>query len=257
MQLARSLLFLVLMAAATPPFAVGVLGAGLFSYPAAYVVARGWCRVVLWLLERICGLGYRVHGAEHMPTASCVVYLKHQSAWETLAELLIFPRQCWVLKRELLRVPFFGWALAALRPIAIDRGARTAAVKQVIEQGRQRLADGIWVMIFPEGTRMPAGRTRRYGLSGALLAIESGHPILPVAHNAGDFWARRSLLKRRGTIDLIIGAPVDTAGRTPEDVNGEIQAWIEGQMAQISEGYRVAEASAGPQSGSAVRSTPD
>ena len=244
MQYVRSVVFFILMVTAVVPYTFAVLIGRLFSYQAGYAAARGWCRLVLWLLKKICGLGYRITGEENIPAESSIVYLKHQSTWETLAELLIFPRQCWVLKRELISVPFFGWALASIKPIAIDRGARNAAVKQVIAQGKQRLQDGIWVMIFPEGHRMPPGQTKRYGLSGALLAIESGRKVVPVAHNAGDFWPRRSLLKLPGTIEVIIGPPVETAGRTPDEVNREAQAWIEGQMRQISKAYREAAAAA-------------
>ena len=150
--------------------------------------------------------------------------------------LLLFPNQTWVLKRELMWAPFFGWALAALNPIAIDRKGGHGAAQQVIEQGTQRLRDGRWVMIFPEGTRMPPGETRRYGLSGTLLAQAAGRLLVPVAHNAGDYWPRRGLRKRPGTVRFSIGRPIDPAGRDPREVNEEIQRWVETRVAELRAG---------------------
>ncbi len=210
--------------------------------PAPYAwrerVAKAWVRLALSALESWCGLGYRVEGLDNLPGQACVVFWKHQSAWETLAQIELFPRTAWVLKHELLWIPVIGWAIWVMRPIAINRGAGRAAVEQVISKGSQRLREGFWVTIFPEGTRMPPGATRRYGLSGALLARAAGVPIVPVAHNAGDFWRRRGLIKRAGTIVVRIGTPVPTAGREPEEINAEVQAWIEAQMQEISEGYQ-------------------
>src|SRR5690606_22674463 len=134
----------------------------------------------------------------HLPSRNAIVLMKHSSAWETLAQLQIFPKQTWVIKRELMWAPFLGWVLPLLKPIAIDRRGGRDAVRQVIEQGTQRLEDGFWVVIFPEGTRVPPGQTRRYGLSGALLASETGRTVVPVAHNAGLFWPRRGWVKRPG-----------------------------------------------------------
>lgn len=238
MQYLRSILFITLMSVTVPPCALWAILAAPFGRSASYRAAFGWARINLWLLRKLCRLDHEVIGAEHIPAdTSCIVYLKHSSTWETLAEVLVFPEQTWVLKRELYWLPVFGWGLATLRPIGINRGARSAAVKQVIEQGAERLDKGMWVMIFPEGTRMAPGQTRRYGLSGALLAIETGRRIVPVAHNAGDFWPRHSLLKKAGTIKMVIGPPIETAGRDPQDVNDEAQAWIESTMRQISSAY--------------------
>jgi 1-acyl-sn-glycerol-3-phosphate acyltransferase len=164
--------------------------------------------------------------------------IKHSSVFEAYAQVVFFPRQCWVLKRELFWVPFFGWGLKALKPIAINRNAGRSAVKQVIGQGKERLAEGIWVTVFPEGTRVAPGTTKKYGISGAALAHEAGVPIVPVAHNAGDYWPRRSLLKRPGLIRFCIGPPIDASAQSPKETNVIVQDWIEGRMREISEAYQ-------------------
>lgn len=210
-----------------------LLVVGLFSSDAAYGVARNWCHGVAWLVEHLCGLTYRVEGRENFPDESCVVFLKHSSAFETYMQLVEFPRACWVLKKELLWVPVFGWTLGILRAIPIDRSAGRSAVKQVIEQGSARLAEGLNVSIFPEGTRMPAGTTKRYGNSGVLLAQASGRPIVPIAHNAGYLWPRRGWAITPGEVVFSIGPPIDPAGRDVREVNEEIQAWIEAEVARI------------------------
>ena len=207
--------------------------APLFGRSTGYRVARAWAQLIMGALNRLCGLSFTVEGSEHIPDQNGVAYLKHSSTLETIAELLIFPEQTWVLKRELMWTPFFGWALAVLNPIAIDRSAGGSAVEQVVNQGLKRLEDGLWVMIFPEGTRMPAGETRRYGVSGALLASRSGCPLVPVAHNAGDFWPRRGWLKKPGNVFFVIGPPIETAGRDPRDINDEAQTWIESTVARL------------------------
>ncbi|MBT8135634.1 MAG: 1-acyl-sn-glycerol-3-phosphate acyltransferase [Gammaproteobacteria bacterium] len=238
MQYLRSLLFTILMSLSVVPYAVWVLLAAPFGRSASYRAAVRWVRLNLWLLRVLCGLDHEVTGAENIPAdGTCVVYLKHSSTWETFAELLVFPEQTWVLKRELYWLPLFGWALAALRPVGINRGARSTAVRQVVSRGALRLNAGVWVMIFPEGTRMAPGKTRRYGLSGALLAKNTQRRIIPVAHNACDYWPRHSLLKKPGTIRMVVGPPIETAGREPAAINEEAQAWIEGTMQQISTAY--------------------
>jgi 1-acyl-sn-glycerol-3-phosphate acyltransferase len=200
-----------------------------------YAVARSWSRSQLWVLKVVCGLTHTVEGAEHIVPGAHVSMWKHSSAWETIAQAEIFPPQSWVLKRELMWIPLVGWALHFLRPIAINRKAGTAAVNQVVEQGRQRLAEGFWILVFPEGTRVAAGETRKYGVSGALLASKVGCKIVPVAHNAGDFWPRRGWLKRPGTIRVAIGPPIDAAGRDPRALNDEVRAWIERKLAVMAE----------------------
>jgi len=198
-----------------------------------YAAAVSWARSVLFMLRWLCGLDYVVEGLEHLPATTSIVLVKHSSAWETVAQLRIFPGQTWVLKRELIWIPVFGWVLRNLKPIAIDRKAGRTAVQRVLDQGRQRLAEGIWVVIFPEGTRVPAGETRRYGMSGALLAEAAGLPVVPVAHNAGDYWPRRSWLKRPGTIRVVIGPVIPTAGVDPRLVTERTQRWIEDTVAML------------------------
>jgi len=202
-------------------------------YRAQFAIARFWARCFLWLLERLCGLSFVVEGRERIPEGNHIVMSNHTSAWETVAQFVIFPPQVWVLKRELLWIPFVGWGLKLLRPIAINRGEGHRAVNQVIEQGKERLADGLWVIIFPEGTRVVAGETRKFGVSGALLAIASEKMVVPLSHNAGTFWPRRGFLKKPGTIRVIIGEPIRAAGKSPRDLNEEIRDAIEAGLARI------------------------
>ncbi len=232
-MLIRSVIFTVILFVSVLPWSMIVVAGRLVGYPTSYRLVVIWVRGMFWLLERICHLGIRVEGRENIPAQNGVALLKHSSACETLAQFFLFPRQCWVIKRELLWAPFLGWGIAAVRPIAINRGAGHQAVAQVLEKGKARLEEGVWVMVFPEGTRMPAGETRRYGISGALLAQSAGRLLVPVAHDAGYFWPRRGWRKKPGTITFRIGAPVDPAGRDLRQVNEEIQAWIESQVAEL------------------------
>jgi 1-acyl-sn-glycerol-3-phosphate acyltransferase len=234
--LLRSLLFTGLMFASVPPYALLVIAARAFGRRTAYRTVLGWVHMIVGLAQVLCGLRYEVEGRENLPAEASVVLFKHSSAYETLVQMLIAPWQTWVLKRELMWVPFFGWALAALGPIAINRSAGNSAVQQVIDQGTAWLERGRWVMVFPEGTRMPPGETRRYGLSGTLLAQATGCPLVPVAHNAGDFWPRRGWRKRAGTVRFCIGPPVDPAGRNPRELNREIQDWVETKVADLRAG---------------------
>ncbi len=224
-------LFFVL---SVPAYAALAFAAIPLGYRAVYRVGSWWVSAVLGALQLLCDLRYVVEGREHLPAESSVVLMKHSSTWETLAQLQIFPHQTWVLKRELLRIPIFGWVLFMLKPIAIDRKGGRAAVQQVLEQGRKRLEDGLWVMVFPEGTRLPVGTTRRYGISGALLASTAGRSIVPVAHNAGEFWPRRGWLKRPGTIRLVIGPPIDARDVDARALNEAAQRWIETKVAELS-----------------------
>ena len=203
-----------------------------------FAMARGWARSCLWMLGRLCGLDFSVEGRERIPAGTHIVMSKHTSAWETVALFVIFPPHVWVLKRELLWVPLMGWGLRVLRPIAIDRSAGHRAVNQVIQQGQERLAEGLWVVIFPEGTRVAPGESRKYGLSGALLAAAAGRLVIPVSHNAGEFWPRRGILKKPGTIRVVIGEPITAAGKDPRDLNAEIRASIEGGLARIANNAR-------------------
>lgn len=235
LQWLGSIAFTVYLFLSVPVYGAVALLSVALPRAATYAVAQSWVRSLLRLLRWLCRLDYVVEGREHLPKdGAAIVLMKHSSTWETLAQIEIFPRQSWVLKRELMWIPVFGWALHMLKPIAIDRRGGGAAVQQVLAQGRARLDEGLWVMIFPEGTRMPVGETRRYGLSGALLAAETGRPVIPVAHNAGEFWPRRGWLKRPGTIRVVIGAPIETAGLDPRAINERAQAWVEGKVAEIT-----------------------
>ena len=234
MQLFRSLLFTTYMMASACVFG-GVMTLGFWlPYPAQFAIARTWARILFWVLERLCGLKYVVEGRERIPSGNHIVMSNHTSAWETVAQFLIFPPQVWVLKRELLWIPFVGWGLKLLRPIAINRGEGHRAVNQVVDQGKARLADGLWIIIFPEGTRVVSGETRKFGVSGALLAIASGHSVVPLSHNAGTFWARRGFLKRPGTIRVVIGEPIESAGKDPRELNEEVKQAIEAGLARIA-----------------------
>jgi len=233
MQLLGSLVFTLYLFVSTFVLSIGVVLAAVFPYRARYAVARFWASSIMWLLKHACGLDYAVEGRENIPADNHISMWKHSSSWETIAQVLVFPPQAWVLKHELMWIPIVGWAIRAMRPIAIDRGSGRVAVNQVIEEGKRRLAMGMWILIFPEGTRMPAGRTRKYGVSGALLATQTGRLVIPVAHDAGSFWPRRGLLKKPGTIRVVIGPPIDPRGLEPRELNERIQSWIESTVARL------------------------
>jgi 1-acyl-sn-glycerol-3-phosphate acyltransferase len=228
MQFIGSLVFTIFFLIWTGFYAVMfTIGGSLTPYRHRFKWAPPWGNTLLWVLKKTCGLGYVVEGRENLPPGNHVILVKHSSSWETFAQAVLFPPQIWVLKRELTWLPFVGWTVRLLGAISINRSAGHSAVKGVVEQGKARLAEGRWIVIFPEGTRMPPGQTRKYGISGALLAKEAGRLIVPVAHDAGYYWPRRGLLKRRGTIRVRIGPAITTAGRDPRAINAEAQAWIE------------------------------
>ncbi len=197
-----------------------------------FVLVRFYAGSILWVLRWSCGLSYQIEGAP-LPEGCHIALWKHSSSWETMAMMVVFPRQVWVLKRELVWIPVVGLGVLQMHAIAIDRKAGHSAVSQVIEQGKERLDEGDWIMIFPEGTRMAAGETRRYGVSGTLLAQQTGKLLVPVAHNAGYYWPRRGLMKKPGTVRVVIGAPVSPAGRDVREVNEEIQAWVEATVRRL------------------------
>ncbi len=236
LQLAGSLFFTAFLFVWTFVYAIFfVIACSLLPFPRRFPLARIWAAVILWVLRWSCGLDYRIEGAP-LPEGCHVAFWKHSSSWETIAMMVVFPRQVWVLKRELVWIPVVGVGVQQMHAIAIDRKSGGAAVAQVIAQGQERLAEGDWVMIFPEGTRMAAGETRRYGVSGTLLAIEGGRLIVPVAHNAGYYWPRRGLMKRPGTVRVVVGAPVNPAGREARELNEEIQGWIEATVKELAPG---------------------
>lgn len=192
-----------------------------------------WPRFNLWWLRLTCGLRHEVRGQEHIPSGPAIYLCKHQSAWETIAMETIVPPMVWVLKRELMWIPIFGWALAVLRPIALDRSKGRAAVEQLVAQGTERLRDGISVVIFPEGTRVAPGTKGKYRLGGALLAERTGYPVVPMAHNAGYFWPRRGFVKHPGTIQVVIGEPFDPTGMSAAQINQRVERWIEETTQQL------------------------
>ncbi|MCU0840401.1 MAG: 1-acyl-sn-glycerol-3-phosphate acyltransferase [Thiobacillaceae bacterium] len=233
MSFLRSLLFALIQATITIPYGLAALLLRPLPPLTRYRLVKWWARLMMWLARRVLGIRYRVEGLEHLPHGPCVVLSKHQSAWETIAFQLFMPPLSFVLKKELLRIPFFGWGLAMTSPIAIDRNAGREALKVLETQGRERLAGGFWVLVFPEGTRVKPGERGRYNVGGAWLAVKAGVPVLPVAHNAGRLWGKNAFMKYPGEVSVIIGAPISTAGRKPAEVNAEAEAWIEGHMADL------------------------
>lgn len=230
----RSLIFLLLQIIITPIFSMLALLSFPLSRLSRYRIISLWAKMMLPILRVVCGIRHEVKGIENLPSQPCIVLCKHQSAWETLALQKIFPPQVWVLKRELLLIPFFGWALALTSPIAIKRSDGRGAVKQLLKQGKERLAQGFCVVIYPEGTRIPYGQRGKYKMGGALLAASSGVPVIPVAHNAGRLWGRNAFSKHPGLITMSIGQPIDTTGLKAEEINARVEAWIENEIQQLA-----------------------
>ena len=230
----RSAIFLVGAVLITAPFGILVPLARLLGTEPPFGAARLYCRTMLQWVRWSLGIRYQVEGWQHVPKFPVIIMSKHQSAWETLFLDGYFPSQCWVVKKELLWLPFVGWGLMALHAIAIDRSSGRTAREQIVEQGAQRLGEGHWVTIFPEGTRVAPGARGRYGIGGALLATRTGTPILPIAHDAGELWGRYSFRKLAGTVHVVIGPLIETRGRDVVEVNRDVENWIEGQMRRIS-----------------------
>lgn len=229
MVLLRSLVYLGFMFVTVVIFSVPIATVGWFV-PFRWLSEFGklWGKINIGALQKICSLDYRLHGWENLPRENCIILCKHQSTWETIALRALLPAEhTWVLKRELLWVPFFGWGLAPYRPIAIDRKAGRRSVLQLIQQGQRLLRNGRWIVVFPEGTRVDPGTRKKYGVGGALLAQKTGYPVLPVAHNAGVFWRRRDLRKYPGTIDLVVGPLIETQGMPAAEINRRVEEWIE------------------------------
>jgi 1-acyl-sn-glycerol-3-phosphate acyltransferase len=230
----RSALFLAGGVLITSIFGFLVPLSGLFGFAAGAGMARTYARVILKWAEWALGITYDVSGWENVPKTPVVLMAKHQSAWETIFMQAMFPPQCWIVKRELLWLPFVGWSLIVIRAIAIDRKSGQSAREQIVEQGAKRLAQGMWISIFPEGTRIAPGKRGRYGIGGALLATRTGAPILPLAHNAGEFWPRYAFRKHPGRVKVVIGPLIRAEGRDVISVNNEVEEWIEGRMREIS-----------------------
>ena len=230
----RSCLFTLFQFVITPIFAVISLLTFPLSRLTRYRIITTWSRLMTGAAALICGVRYRVIGTENIPREPCVILSKHQSAWETLAWQTIFPPQVGVMKRELLWIPFFGWGLAMLSPIAINRGSGSKALRQMAEQGRERLAAGFNIVIFPEGTRVAPGTRGTYHPGGAWLTVKTGALALPVAHNAGECWRKNAFIKRPGLITVSIGKPIASQGLTAAELNQRIEGWIESEMPKLT-----------------------
>ncbi|MBZ4201364.1 MAG: 1-acyl-sn-glycerol-3-phosphate acyltransferase [Methylotenera sp.] len=189
----------------------------------------GWARSMIWWLKFTCNIRHEITGLENIPDTPCIILSKHQSTWETFAFQAIFPTQVYVLKRELLWIPIFGWGLAMTSPIAINRASGREALKQLVSKGQARLAQGLWVVIFPEGTRIRPQQHGKFHIGGAWLACHTKTPVLPVAHNAGHCWPK-GFIKKPGVIKLHIGKPIDTQALKADTLNLQVQAWIEAEM---------------------------
>lgn len=229
----RSLAFYLGIAPVTVFF--GLVGIVILPLPRRwrYFTITRWSHFAIWWLRVTCGLDWRVSGTEHIPDRASVILCKHQSAWETITLQMIFPPQSQVRKKELLHLPFFGWGLASLNPIAIDRAAGAKALRHLLVEGKRRIEAGWFVLIFPEGTRVAVGKRGRYSSGGAALAIQADCPLVPVAHNAGVFWPRNTLRKKAGTIDVVIGPPLDPRGRSASELTRAAEAWIEARCAEL------------------------
>ena len=233
MVLIRNLLFMLALAVLTPLYALIAMATFPFGPKTRHRIIRGWPHLRAWVVKHVLGIPYRLVGAENIPAGPAIVMSKHMSAWETIMLQDIFPPMVFVMKREIHKLPFFGWGIAQMPMIAIDRAAGKDALAQVVEQGIDRLGHGFWVTIFPEGTRVALGSRKRYKAGGAVLASKSGAPVVPVAHNAGEFWARNAFLKRPGEVVVSIGPAIDTRGLAPDEINRRAEAWVEGEMHRL------------------------
>ena len=229
----RSLLFYVLLALATVVFLIIGLVILPLNFQLRFRIMSRWAIFNFWTLKHICGVNYVVEGLDNIPPGPAIIMCKHQSAWETLALQIHFPAQVWILKRELLWIPIYGWALASMQPIAINRASGMRALKQIVSDGRKRLEKGLWIVIFPEGTRTAPGERRKYQAGGSLLAEKTGYPIVPVAHNAGHFWPRHSVDKWPGTIRMVIGPVITPEGKSATEITQEVEDWIESTVEKL------------------------
>lgn len=230
-----STLFFIYVLFSTPIVGIAILGGFFLPFSMRYKFADIWINCLLYMLKLCCGLSHEVEGVENIPNDQAAIILsKHQSAWETIALRQIISPQTAVLKKSLLQIPFGGWALATLKPIAIDRSNQKEALKMLLEQGIERLQEGLFVLIFPEGTRVAPGATKKFNAGGALLAQKSGFPVIPLAHNAGEYWPRNSFLKYPGVIKVKIGPMISTQHKTAKEINAETEEWITQAMNEIA-----------------------
>ncbi|MFC5472624.1 lysophospholipid acyltransferase family protein [Paraherbaspirillum soli] len=231
----RSLLFFLLMTVLTVVWSMACILFAPLPYAKRYYWTSRWNVIVIWMAKVICGIDYQVRGAENFPDAPAIVLCKHQSAWETIFLLPMTPRPLvFVFKKSLTYIPFFGWGIALLRMIPINRSKGRDAFAQVVVQGRKRLADGQWVIMFPEGTRIPVGQTGKYKLGGTRLAVETNTPVIPIAVNAGECWPKNSFIKKPGLVTVSIGKPIAPDGLTSVELMGLVENWIESEMRVLS-----------------------
>jgi 1-acyl-sn-glycerol-3-phosphate acyltransferase len=238
MALLRSLIHVLWMFLTVVPYAIAIVVLSPFAKPyTLYRIARGWLAQVMNGARVICGVRWRVHGMENLPTghtSPAILLVKHQSTLETFLMPVLMPHPlAYVFKRELLYIPFFGWAIGRLDMVHIDRSQRAQAFNKVVEQGKRLLAQGVWVIMFPEGTRIPRGEAGNYKSGGTRLAVATGAPVIPVAVTSGRCWPRKSMIKHPGLVDVSIGQPIPSTGRNPEELMREVESWIESEMRRL------------------------
>lgn len=236
--LLRAVLFWCCFIITTTVFGLAIIFLFFISADNRLRIARLWSRSNNICLKLCCGIDYRIRGKENLEHGTAIILAKHQSTWETMALHSELPLVRWVFKRELMWLPIFGWALSLTDPIAINRGAGRAAIKQLVDEGRKKLDAGKWMILFPEGTRTAPGKTQKYKIGGAVLAQETGYPVIPIAHNSGEFWPKHSFVKWPGTIDIVVGPAIQTKGRKAEEINTEVSEWIEATMQEIADPSR-------------------
>lgn len=248
MALLRSLVHVLWMFLTVVPYAIAIVVLSPFAKPyTLYRIARGWLAQVMRGLTVLCGVRWKVHGMENLPsgeTSPAILLVKHQSTLETFLMPVLMPHPlAYVFKRELLYIPFFGWAIGRLDMVHIDRSQRAQAFNKVVEQGKRLLAQGVWVIMFPEGTRIPRGRGGPYKSGGTRLAVATGAPVIPIAVTSGRCWPRKSIMKHPGVVDVSIGQPIPSAGRDADELMREVEAWIESEMRRLDPEAYVQESS--------------
>jgi 1-acyl-sn-glycerol-3-phosphate acyltransferase len=230
MQFIRSLLFSLIMILATFFYSFFCVLAIPLPYGFRYRMIASWTGFIVLTAKWICGIRYRVEGLENIPDDAAIIFSKHQSTWETFFLPTLFDHLTIILKKELLKIPFFGWGLSIIDPIAIDRSDKRGAMGQILKQGSERLAMGRKVLFFPEGTRIAPGQAGQYKIGGARLAEKTGVCVIPVAHNAGKFWPRRGFIKKAGVIQVLIGPPIQAVNKDAATILAEAKRWIESSM---------------------------
>ena len=234
-RLLRSMLFLLLMIVATVIWAPISMLFAFLPYNQRYYITARWNVFIIWCARVVCGIRYEFKGFENFPDAPAIILSKHQSAWETIFLLMATPRPLvFVFKKEITYIPFFGWAISMLRMIPIDRSKGKDAFAQVVTHGKKRLADGQWIIMFPEGTRIAVGKKGNYKGGGARLAVETNTPVVPIALNSGECWPKNSFIKKPGLVTVSVGAPIYPGNSTPVELMQQVEAWIEAEMRVIS-----------------------